>query len=127
MAEPLTTQAHIDAARLLGRIRTYHGVQIPEPAARMAVDLIADLLAERDAELVRWVQRNDELKHKNQCLHNHIGALLDDIFSRNAVADDTVAIVEQPEPGQQSLVIDDDGPTIAELTDITYRCGGPDL
>lgn len=27
----------------------------------------------------------------------------------------------------EALQIDDDGPTIAELTDITYRCGGPDL
>lgn len=112
---PTLDQSRIDAARILGRIRTYHGVQIPEPAARMAVDLMADLLAERDAELVRWSQRCDELKHQNQCLHNRIDVLLDEIEAAAPKLDDDDIATEQPEPGQQSLVVDDDGPTRIEL------------
>ncbi len=105
------------AARIVGKLSTLAGASLIS-----AIDVIAnevrplmDGVTQREAELVRAGVMHSAAIERMQ---NRLDAKQAECDELRAGLDDT-DVVEPPEPGNQSLAIDDG------LLDIATRCGGP--
>lgn len=110
------------AARIVGKLSTLAGVSLTTRAQVSAIDVIAnevrplmDGVTQREAELVRAGVMHSAAIERMQ---NRLDAKQAECDELRAGLDDT-DVIEPPEPGKQSLAIDDG------LLDIATRCGGP--